>query len=118
VKWGTFARVTAGRRLSIYWYTATLTTGTRSMPVEAHSSFVDPEGLRSERAHDLSVPMREYNQPLLAGDTTLWSTNEQGCLPHGVRLTRTGVTPRALPTCAISEADEGMDSLKVATRYL
>ncbi len=31
--------------------------------------FVDPEGLRSEPAHDLSVPMREYNEPLLAGDT-------------------------------------------------
>ena len=31
--------------------------------------FVDPEGLRSTRAHDLSVPMREYNEPLLAGDT-------------------------------------------------
>ncbi len=31
--------------------------------------FVDPEGVRSERAHDLSVPMREYNAPLLAGDT-------------------------------------------------
>jgi streptomycin 6-kinase len=31
--------------------------------------FVDPEGLRSSRAHDLSVLMREYNAPLLAGDT-------------------------------------------------
>ena len=31
--------------------------------------FVDPEGLLSERAHDLAVPMREYNRPLLAGDT-------------------------------------------------
>ncbi|MDQ3106348.1 MAG: aminoglycoside phosphotransferase family protein [Actinomycetota bacterium] len=31
--------------------------------------FGDPEGLRSEPAHDLSVPMREYNEPLLAGDT-------------------------------------------------
>jgi streptomycin 6-kinase len=31
--------------------------------------FVDPEGLRSEPAHDLSVPMREYNEPLLAGET-------------------------------------------------
>lgn len=31
--------------------------------------FVDPEGLRSERAHDLSVPMREYNHPLLDGNT-------------------------------------------------
>jgi streptomycin 6-kinase len=31
--------------------------------------FVDPEGLRSEAAHDLSVPMREYNGPLIDGDT-------------------------------------------------
>lgn len=30
---------------------------------------VDPEGIRSEPAHDLGVPMREYNVPLLAGDT-------------------------------------------------
>ena len=30
---------------------------------------VDPEGLFSEPAHDLAVPMREYNEPLLAGDT-------------------------------------------------
>lgn len=30
---------------------------------------VDPEGVVSERAHDLAVPMREYNEPLLAGDT-------------------------------------------------
>ena len=32
--------------------------------------FVDPEGLRSEPAHDLGVPIREYNEPLLAGDTS------------------------------------------------
>ncbi|MET0910427.1 MAG: hypothetical protein ABWZ99_13260, partial [Ilumatobacteraceae bacterium] len=31
--------------------------------------FVDPEGLRSEPEHDLAVAMREYNEPLLAGDT-------------------------------------------------
>lgn len=31
--------------------------------------FVDPEGVRSEPAHDLGVPMREYNEPFLAGDT-------------------------------------------------
>jgi streptomycin 6-kinase len=31
---------------------------------------VDPEGVRSEPAHDLGVPMREYNDVLLAGDTT------------------------------------------------
>jgi len=30
---------------------------------------VDPEGLRSEPEHDLSVAMREYNRPLLDGDT-------------------------------------------------
>jgi streptomycin 6-kinase len=31
--------------------------------------FVDPEGGWSEPAHDLGVPMREYNEPLLRGDT-------------------------------------------------
>lgn len=31
---------------------------------------VDPEGVRSEPAHDLGVPMREYNEPLLSGDTS------------------------------------------------
>ena len=31
--------------------------------------FVDPEGLRSTPEHDLSVAMREYNRPLLEGDT-------------------------------------------------
>ena len=35
----------------------------------ATHKLVDPEGLRSEPAHDLSVPMREYNEPLLDGDT-------------------------------------------------
>jgi streptomycin 6-kinase len=33
--------------------------------------FVDPEGLRSEPEHDLAVVMREYNEPLLAGDTAV-----------------------------------------------
>ena len=31
--------------------------------------FVDVEGLWSEPEHDLAVAMREYNEPLLAGDT-------------------------------------------------
>lgn len=31
--------------------------------------FVDVEGLCSEREHDLAVAMREYNQPLIDGDT-------------------------------------------------
>lgn len=36
---------------------------------EGEYKFVDPEGVRSEPPHDLAVPMREYNEPLLAGDT-------------------------------------------------
>jgi streptomycin 6-kinase len=31
--------------------------------------FVDVEGLCSSREHDLAVPMREYNAPLVGGDT-------------------------------------------------
>ncbi len=31
--------------------------------------FVDVEGLCSEREHDLSVLIREYNEPLISGDT-------------------------------------------------
>jgi streptomycin 6-kinase len=31
--------------------------------------FVDAEGLFSEREHDLGVAMREYNEPLIGGDT-------------------------------------------------
>jgi len=36
--------------------------------------FVDVEGLISEPAHDLSVAMREYNEPLLGGDTARLTT--------------------------------------------
>ena len=36
---------------------------------EDDHKFVDPEGIWSEPEHDLAVPMREYNEPLLAGDT-------------------------------------------------
>ena len=44
--------------------------GWNTLAAEAGTfKFVDPEGVRSERAHDLSVPMREYNAPLLGGDT-------------------------------------------------
>lgn len=41
----------------------------RADKLDGTVKFVDPEGLRSEPAHDLAVPMREYNEPLLAGDT-------------------------------------------------
>jgi streptomycin 6-kinase len=33
------------------------------------TKLVDPEGIRSEPEHDLGVPMREYNEPLLDDDT-------------------------------------------------
>lgn len=36
---------------------------------EGGYKFVDPEGVVAERALDLAVPMREYNEPLLVGDT-------------------------------------------------
>lgn len=35
---------------------------------ESGYKFVDPEGLRSEPAHDLAALMREYNEPLVGGD--------------------------------------------------
>ena len=74
--------------------------------------FVDPEGLRSERAHDLSVPMREYNDPLLVGDTPRLSASERSCWPRCAQLTQNrcgsgdslSAYPLALPTCAISKA--------------
>lgn len=52
---------------------------------------VDPEGLASEPAHDLAVPMREYNAPLLAGDTPrlVWERAEH----LGARA---GVDPEAI----------------------
>ncbi len=38
--------------------------------LQSHDGFklVDPEGLVSEPAHDLGIPMREFNDELLAGD--------------------------------------------------
>jgi len=42
--------------------------------------FVDVEGLISEPAHDLSVAMREYNEPLLGGDTARLTTERAEAL--------------------------------------
>lgn len=44
--------------------------------------FVDPEGLRSEPEHDLAVPMREYNEPLLRGDTPRLVRERAAFLAH------------------------------------
>ncbi|MDJ0767287.1 MAG: aminoglycoside phosphotransferase family protein [Ilumatobacter sp.] len=44
--------------------------GWNTLQADEHGyKLVDPEGLISDRAHDLGVPMREYNEPLLQGDT-------------------------------------------------
>ena len=52
--------------------------------------FVDVEGLWSEREHDLAVAMREYNDPLLEGDTAEPGSTA-GAVPGGpVRRRRPG----------------------------
>jgi streptomycin 6-kinase len=53
--------------------------------------FVDIEGLCSEREHDLAVAMREYNEPLLAGDTAALVRARAELLAR-----RCGVDPRAV----------------------
>lgn len=74
---------------------------------EGTYKFVDPEGLRSEPAHDLSVAMREYNQPLLAGDTA-----------RLVRERAERVSTGLLNLQDFDDADDGMAFLEVATRCL
>jgi streptomycin 6-kinase len=88
--------------------------------------FVDPDGLRSERAHDLSVPMREYNVPLLAGDTQRLVRERAETLAGAC-----GVDPEPVWQWGFVErvstglvnirelgGGEGMDFLEVATRCL
>ena len=88
--------------------------------------FVDPEGLRSEPAHDLGVPMREYNQPLLAGDT-LHLVRERAellassCDVDPEPVWQWGFIERVstgLANVRDFEGDEGMRFLEVATRCL
>lgn len=93
---------------------------------EGTFKFVDPEGLRSERAHDLSVPMREYNQPLLAGDTVRLVRDRADLLASWC-----GVDPEpvwqwgfiervstGLANVREFEGDDGIAFLEVATRCL
>ena len=83
-------------------------------------------GLRSERAHDLSVPIHECNQPLLLGDTAhlvheraqlLASSCEIGPEPvwqsRFIERVSTG-----LANARDFEGDEGLDFLEVAARCL
>jgi len=88
--------------------------------------FVDPEGLQSERAHDLSVPMREYNRPLLAGDTARLvrqraETLAAWCDIDPEPVWQWGFIERVstgLANVREFESDEGLAFLEVATRCL
>lgn len=88
--------------------------------------FVDPEGLRSERALDLSVPMREYNQPLLVGDTASLVHERAELLASWCEVDPEPVwqwgfierVSTGLANARDFEGDEGMDFLEVAARCL
>lgn len=98
----------------------TLTSGDGSF------KFVDPEGLRSEPAHDLSVPMREYNEPLLAGDTKRLVLERADLLARQCDLDASavwewGFIERVSTGLAGLDAfggDDGMAFLEVARRCL
>jgi streptomycin 6-kinase len=88
--------------------------------------FVDPEGLRSEPAHDLSVPMREYNEALLAGATARL-TRERAevlgtlCDVDPERVWQWGFIERVstgLANVRDFEGTGGMEFLEVAERCL
>lgn len=87
---------------------------------------VDPEGLRSEPAHDLGVPLREYNEPLLVGDTAHLVRQRAELLASAC-----GVDPEAvwqwgfvervstgLAGLRHFEGDDGLAFLEVARRCL
>ena len=88
--------------------------------------FVDPEGLRSEAAHDLSVPMREYNGPLLQGDTRrlVWERAEmlgELCNVDPDAVWQWGFIERVstgLANVRDFDGDDGAMFLEVATRCL
>ena len=61
--------------------------------------FVDAEGLWSEREHDLAVAIREYNDPLLDGDTASLVRERRSTWPTGARS-----TPRSCGNGASSNA--------------
>ena len=88
--------------------------------------FVDPEGLRSEPAHDLGVPLREYNLPLLAGDTPRLVRDRAEllaslCDVDPAPVWQWGFIERVstgLANVREFRGDEGLAFLEVATRCL
>jgi streptomycin 6-kinase len=88
--------------------------------------FVDPEGVWSEPAHDLGVPMREYNLPLLAGDTMRLARGRAELLASWCEVDPEPVwqwgfierVSTGLANVREFEGDEGMAFLEVAARCL
>jgi streptomycin 6-kinase len=88
--------------------------------------FVDPEGLRSERAHDLGVPMREYNHPLLVGNTMMLARRRAELLASWCEVDPEPVwqwgfierVSTGLANVREFEGDKGMVFLEVATRCI
>lgn len=58
---------------------------------ERRFKLVDPDGLFAERAYDLAIPMREFNEELLAGDACALGQARSRYLGE-----LTGVDPRAI----------------------
>ena len=91
---------------------------------DVRCKFVDPDGLFAERACDLAVPMREWSDELLAGDTGRLALARCELL-----ASLTGVDPEpiwqwgyvervstGLTMLDIGMRDEGLESLAVADR--
>ena len=87
---------------------------------------VDPEGLRSERAHDLGIPLREYNEPLLDGDTPALVRERAELLAASCDVDPEAVwqwgfverVSTGLGSLRAFEGDEGRAFLEVAERCL
>ncbi|HET6663933.1 MAG TPA: aminoglycoside phosphotransferase family protein [Acidimicrobiales bacterium] len=93
---------------------------------EGHYRLVDPEGLWSEPEHDLGVLLREYNLPLLAGDTAplVRARAEQlavACEADPERIEEWGFIERVstgLASLQAFDGDGGLAFLEVARRCL
>ena len=100
--------------------------GWNTLSAAGACKFVDPEGLRSSRAHELSVLMREYNAPLLAGDTPRLVRERAERLASCAEIDPEPVwqwgfierVSTGLANLRDFEGDDGMAFLEVAARCL
>lgn len=101
--------------------------GWNTVEADARSyKLVDPEGLRSEPEHDLSAAMREYNQPLLAGDTPRLARERAEMLAAQCGLDSQAIwewgfierVSTGLANLRAFDGDEGAAFLEVAKRCL